>query len=68
MLGIKQLCHWLGVLNFVQQSTKPKLNNYLRFRSGRAIKGLSNAQFWPILTLETKLVSSLSEKYIRPTF
>lgn len=46
------------VVNFAQQSSKPKINTYLLFRKGWAIKGPSHLQFWPVLTLETKLVSN----------
>lgn len=50
--------HKLCVVNFSQQSTKPKINTYLLFRKAQAIKGPSHEQFWPVLTLETKLVSN----------
>lgn len=58
MNRVNKFYHWLCVVNFAQQSTKPKLNTYLLFRKGQAIKGPSHAQFWPVLTLETKLVSN----------
>lgn len=57
MNRVKTCYYWLGVVNFVQQSTKPKIYNYLRSRSGRAIKEPLHAQFWPVLTPEAKLVS-----------
>lgn len=60
MNRIHKFYHWLRVVNFAQQSrsTKPKINTYLLFRKLQAFKGPSHAQIWPVLTLETKLVSN----------